>query len=112
VVTGAKTSIGYETARVLALRGAATTLGCRDVGEGRSREAADRPRERWAHERGGAACAARRRHHRLRRDGARPRNARRRLFRGLFARAKAGSKAGNRDLAERRWKRSEALTSA
>lgn len=31
VVTGANTGIGFETARVLALRGASVTLACRDV---------------------------------------------------------------------------------
>jgi NAD(P)-dependent dehydrogenase (short-subunit alcohol dehydrogenase family) len=31
VVTGANTGIGYETARVLALRGASVTLACRDI---------------------------------------------------------------------------------
>jgi len=33
VVTGANTGIGFETARVLALRGAQLTLACRDMGK-------------------------------------------------------------------------------
>jgi NAD(P)-dependent dehydrogenase (short-subunit alcohol dehydrogenase family) len=42
VVTGANTGLGYETALVLAARGATTVLACRDVGKGE--RAADRIR--------------------------------------------------------------------
>lgn len=46
LVTGANTGIGYETARVLAARGARTLLGCRSVDRGRDAVA----RIRAAHE--------------------------------------------------------------
>jgi NAD(P)-dependent dehydrogenase (short-subunit alcohol dehydrogenase family) len=52
VVTGANTGIGYETARVLALRGAEVTLACRDA------EKAEAARERIAHEGNGRIDAA------------------------------------------------------
>src|SRR5487761_770345 len=40
VITGANSGIGFETARVLAERGATVVLACRDLG--RAKEAADR----------------------------------------------------------------------
>jgi NAD(P)-dependent dehydrogenase (short-subunit alcohol dehydrogenase family) len=52
VVTGANTGIGYETARVLAQRGAEVTLACRDV------EKAEAARQRIVREGGGRTEAA------------------------------------------------------
>jgi NAD(P)-dependent dehydrogenase (short-subunit alcohol dehydrogenase family) len=49
VVTGANTGIGYETARMLAARGADVVLACRDAGKAaaaRDRILAERPRGR------------------------------------------------------------------